>query len=191
MFWNLRKQKEFQGLGVYEVNKYSHPRTNFLKTCATTLTKSKVLWNLSSKDHYSVWCNSKGPTDEMFWRLVEEKCGSFVAGKMLWKRNQLKKNQTSDFRCSRTFLNKDIRGQKQQLMVLSREGGRKHVPAVTCSESPPLVPDKAGRRSCTPATAAARQGFLVAKKPKYCPTLDLQLKSLGSESELIWICIAV
>ena len=42
MFWNLRKQKEFQGLGVYEVNKYSDPRTNFLKTCATTLTKSKT-----------------------------------------------------------------------------------------------------------------------------------------------------
>ena len=75
-----------------------------------------------------------------------------------------------------------LKSEKKQLMVDSREGGGKHVRAVTCSESPLLCRIK-------PASPASNSCSLAPRIPRdidnFLPIFNLRLKRLAEESELI------
>ena len=75
-----------------------------------------------------------------------------------------------------------LKSEKKQLMVDSREGGGKHVRAVTCSESPLLCRIKQ-------ASPASNSCSLAPRIPRdienFLPIFNLRLKRLAEESELI------
>ena len=93
--------------------------------------------------------------------------------------NIVKAKRKATIRKSTDF---SLKSEKKQLMVHSREGGGKHVRAVTCSESPLLCRIKQASPASNSCSAAPR---IPRDIQNFLPVFNLRLKRLAEESELI------
>ena len=113
-FLESQEAKTISGIGCLwgQVNKYSDLKTNFPKTCATTLTKSKVLWNFKHQSQLLCMVQFKRPRWWNFLKTCVKKYVSFVGGKMWWKEPSLREIKHLTWNALRIFSTKTFEAEK-------------------------------------------------------------------------------